>query len=293
MLFIPYILQVAQTLINGHMLCFPNAKINIGLNVICRRSDGYHDIETVFYPIGLSDILEIIPLAGVPPGTYKFTATGIPVDAPSESNLCVKAYQLLCRNFQLPATDIHLHKIIPLGAGLGGGSSDAAFMLKYLSQLFGLGLDEGQLCDYASELGSDCAFFIKNRPLFGYGRGNRFRDIAHFPGSLVLVLVNPGIHVSTAEAYAGVKPGKPDQPLEDLIRLPFQQWRVNIVNDFERHVISRHPRIGEIKELLYRQGAIYASMSGSGSSVYGLFNETTPELEDQFPGCFFWSGQLE
>ncbi len=274
------------------MLCFPNAKINIGLIVISRRSDGFHNIETVFCPIGLTDILEFVPLPGIPPGNFTFTNTGIPVEGADEKNLCIKAYHLLSGDFKLPAVDIHLHKIIPLGAGLGGGSSDGAFMLKYLNMQFNLGLNDDQLCDYASHLGSDCAFFIRNRPLFGFERGNRFREVPAFPENLDVVLVNPGIHIGTAEAYAGVRPGKSVYALEELIRMPIQQWHSAIINDFEKSVIHKHPLIGEIKNKLYQAGAVYASMSGSGSSVYGLFTGKAPDLKDQFPDNFYWSGPI-
>ncbi len=198
------------------MLFFPNTKINIGLRVINKRSDGYHNIETVFCPVGLSDILEFIPLPDAAPGHINFTITGLSIEGPVESNLCVKAYRLLHNDFKLPAIEAHLHKIVPPGAGLGGGSADAAFMLSHLNKQFGLGLGIEALCEYASQLGSDCAFFILNRPLFGYERGNRFREIPGFPTDLHVALINPGIHVSTAEAYSGVQPGKPAESLESL-----------------------------------------------------------------------------
>jgi 4-diphosphocytidyl-2-C-methyl-D-erythritol kinase len=274
------------------MLCFPNAKINIGLNIISKRSDGYHNIETVFWPIGLSDILEFVPLPGLPAGNLTFTLTGFRVEGPEEDNLCIRAYRLLSRDFQLPAIDIHLHKIIPMQAGLGGGSSDAAFMLKYLNVQFGLQLDEDRLCNYASELGSDCAFFIKNKPLFGYERGNRFMEIPVIQGDLEVALVNPGIHISTFEAYEGVRPGRPLQTLEELIAMPVETWKQRISNDFERSIVPRYPEIGMIKDRLYRLGAVYASMTGSGSSVYGLFIGKVPDLHAVFKDYFYWTGPL-
>ncbi len=272
------------------MLCFPNAKINLGLHIIEKRDDGFHSIETVFCPAGLSDVLEFIPEPSLPPGTCIFDSTGIPIEGADEKNLCVRAYQILCDQFNLPAVHIHLHKIIPPGAGLGGGSSDAAFMLKYADLQFGLKLGEEKLCTLASKLGSDCAFFIKNRPLFGFDRGNRFRELAAFPKNLQTVIVNPGIHISTAEAYAGIFPRKPLRPLEALIRLPVNEWKNQIINDFEPAMIAKYPVIGEIKDRLYALGALYASMSGSGSSVYGLFNEKAPAVCDQFPDFFCWPG---
>jgi 4-diphosphocytidyl-2-C-methyl-D-erythritol kinase len=274
------------------MLCFPNAKINLGLNIIEKRGDGFHSIETVFCPVGLSDVLEFIPEPVLPPGTCIFDSTGIPIDGPDEKNLCVRAYRLLCDQFSLPAVHIHLHKIIPPGAGLGGGSSDAAFMLKYLDLQFDLKLGENKLCAFASQLGSDCAFFIKNRPVFGYDRGNLFRELSSFPRNLQIVIINPGIHINTSEAYAGTSPHRPAQPLEELIRLPVNRWKNQIINDFEAAMITRYPVIGEIRDRLYSLGADYASMSGSGSSVYGLFNEKAPTMGNQFPDYFCWSGPV-
>jgi 4-diphosphocytidyl-2-C-methyl-D-erythritol kinase len=274
------------------MLFFPNTKINIGLNVIGKRSDGYHNIETIFCPTGLSDVLEFVELPGHPSGTAEFSITGIPVDGPASGNLCVKAYELLNKDFNLPAIHIHLHKIIPPGAGLGGGSSDAAFMLRNLNNHFKLNLDEQRLCEYASVLGSDCAFFIKNRPLFGYERGNIFREISTLPEIAEVVVINPGIHVSTAEAYSGVIPVKPEESLETLVQLPLSEWKGRIVNDFEASIVKKHPLIGEIKDRLYLLGADYASMSGSGSSVYGLFMKSRPDIENHLKGFFIWKGPI-
>jgi 4-diphosphocytidyl-2-C-methyl-D-erythritol kinase len=274
------------------MLGFPNVKINIGLHVTGKRSDGYHNLETIFCPAGLSDILEFVPMPHKPAGFAGFTSTGLPVDGCDEDNLCLKAYRLLNRDFTLPAVSIHLHKIVPPGAGLGGGSSDAAWMLKSLNTVFELKLDEERLCDYASELGSDCAFFIKNRPVFGYERGNRFVEIPSFPAGLEAVIVNPGIHISTAEAFSGIRPATPDRSLKDLIGLPVTEWKHYITNDFEKVIIPNHPVIGEIKTALYDLGAVYASMSGSGSSVYGIFQQKAPAIQNRFPGFFYWSGPL-
>lgn len=274
------------------MLFFPNAKINLGLNIVSKRNDGYHNIETVFCPIELSDVLEFVPSPGDPDGQVTFTSTGIPVDGPVENNLCVKAYHLLAKDFNLPALAVHLHKIIPMGAGLGGGSSDAAFMLKHLSIHFNLNIPEDDLCRYASVLGSDCAFFIKNRPLFGYERGNVFKEISLNTENLRIIVINPGIHVSTADAYAGVQPAAPENSLVDLVNLPVSQWKEFIVNDFERTVFIKHPEIGAIKEKLYESGAEYASMSGSGSSVFGIFAREIPDLESHFGGLFAWKGKI-
>jgi 4-diphosphocytidyl-2-C-methyl-D-erythritol kinase len=237
-------------------------------------------------------VLEFVVAPEALSGNVIFTASGIQVDGSPENNLCVKAYHLLAQEFKLPALQVHLHKIIPMGAGLGGGSSDGAFMLKMLNGNFQLGLSEDQLCDYASQLGSDCAFFIKNRPLYGYERGNRFRELPVFPSNMHIVLVNPGIHVGTSEAYAGVSPAKPTKSVEELVQLPVEEWKDRMVNDFEKSVIRKHPAIGVIKDKLYNTGADYASMTGSGSTVYGLYKETAPDVEAVFPDCFVWKGKL-
>lgn len=272
------------------MLCFPNAKINIGLNITEKRSDGYHNLETVFCPLDLADILEFVSDQNKPAGNFRFEATGIPIEGPSENNLCIRAYQLLNKDFRLPSVTIHLHKIIPLGAGLGGGSSDGAFMLKGLNSMFDLKLSENQLCEYASMLGSDCAFFIRNRPLYACERGNCFKEISFFPEKIHAAVIYPGIHVSTAMAYSGIQPKKPLHSLEELIKLPPEEWKGNILNSFEDYISKLYPVISEIKNKLYNMGAFYASMSGSGSAVYGLFKEQIPALKDEFPGNFTWEG---
>jgi 4-diphosphocytidyl-2-C-methyl-D-erythritol kinase len=273
------------------MLFFPNAKINLGLNILRKRSDGYHDIETVFSPVAFSDVLEFVPDNTEAPGTCHLTTSGLAVDGAPETNLIVKAYRMLERDFPLPAIRVHLHKIIPPGAGLGGGSSDGAFMLKHLNTAFSLGLTDTQLMEYAAALGSDCAFFILNRPVFGYERGNRFREL-ELPGDLEAVLVNPGIHVSTAWAYGAIVPAMPSVPLEEVIRMPVAEWKNILHNDFEAPVVAKHPEIGRIREALYAHGAVYAAMSGSGSTVFGLFHKKAPDLQPHFPGCFCWSGPL-
>jgi|WetSurMetagenome_2_1015567.scaffolds.fasta_scaffold42509_2 4-diphosphocytidyl-2-C-methyl-D-erythritol kinase len=274
------------------MLFCPNSKINIGLNIVSKRSDGFHNIETVFCPIGLSDVLEFVEVRDRPVGSFTLNMTGIPVSGSVEDNLCIKAYRLLARDFSLPAIDIHLHKIVPMGAGLGGGSSDAAFMLRKLNERFTLGLSVSELCRYASQLGSDCAFFILNKPLFAYERGNVFRELAGFPEDMEILVVHPGIHVSTAEAYAGVVPHKPEEPLQELIGLSPDRWKGKIINDFEESVFKKHPDIQSIKNQLYKTGAVYASMSGSGSSVFGIFTSNAPEGKEHFPGLFTWKGNI-
>lgn len=273
------------------MLSFPNAKINIGLKVLEKRSDGYHNIETVFCPIGLCDILEFVVAPATFADSVQLAITGGSVTGSAKDNLCVKAYQLLKKDFQLPPLLIHLHKIIPVGAGLGGGSSDAAFMLKGLNNYFQLGISEDRLCDYASELGSDCAFFIKNRPLIGYKRGNLFKEIDFLPKELEIIVVNPGIYINTAEAYSAIVPAGSGKSLKELIKLPIKDWQQFITNEFESFVFQKYPAISRLKHQLYEHGAVYASLSGSGSSVYGLFYQA-PDLEGSFEGYFHWKGSL-
>jgi 4-diphosphocytidyl-2-C-methyl-D-erythritol kinase len=272
------------------MLCFPNAKINIGLHVLRRMPDGYHHLETVFCPVALADVLEFLSDPSRAAGSCTFQATGIPLDGGDTDNLVVKAYRILSKDFPLPAVRIHLHKIIPPGAGLGGGSSDGAFMLKALNTEFNLRLSEEALHSYASELGSDCAFFFRNIPVFAYERGNRFRDLQRFPASLQVALINPGIHISTAQAYQAVVPKIPAVSLESLIGKPIGKWKNEISNDFERVMSSIYPKIAEIKDKLYKLGAVYAAMSGSGSTVFGLFETEVPALDKDFPGYFHWKG---
>jgi 4-diphosphocytidyl-2-C-methyl-D-erythritol kinase len=260
------------------MLSFPNAKINIGLHVMCKRTDGYHELATIFYPLPVKDGLEIIQS-----DKLSCTITGLKVGGKEEDNLCVKAWQLLKKDFpQLPAVEIHLHKVIPMGAGLGGGSADGAFMLRLLNDRFELQLTNAQLLVYALELGSDCPFFIFNQPCFATGRGEMMTPIPLDLSAYSFVLVNPGIHVPTRWAFSQIVPRSNwgielSDKLEVLIQQPIEQWRETIINDFELPVCSQFPAIGAIKEQLYQAGAIYASMTGSGSSVYGIFQKEKRE----------------
>lgn len=263
------------------MLTFPNAKINLGLNITEKRPDGYHNLETVFYPIPLEDALEITELQGAPGEKFRLHQAGLEIAGEADSNLVVKAYKLLDEQFHLPPTDIHLFKHIPSGAGLGGGSADAAFMLKLLNEQFGLALTDDALEEYAARLGADCAFFIKNRPVYAEGIGNLFSPITLSLKGYRLWLVKPDIFVSTRDAFARIKPRRPQASLREIIKLPVEEWKACMVNDFEESVFPQFPAIGEIKEEMYRQGAVYASMSGSGSSVYGLFkaDAEVPEVD--------------
>lgn len=254
------------------MISFPNAKINLGLNIVEKRPDGYHNLETIFYPICLEDALEIVAPTNAQEECELHT-TGIALEGNTENNLVVKAYRLLQKEYSLPPIRIYLHKNIPSGAGLGGGSSDASFMLKMLNKRFDLRLSDTKLEEYAGRLGADCAFFIRNKPVFATGIGTIFHPIELSLNGFHLVLVKPDIFVSTRDAFAQMMPTRPAQSLPEIIKAPIEEWRERgMVNDFERTVFARHPQIKEIKEELHRQGAVYAAMSGSGSSVFGLFN---------------------
>lgn len=264
------------------MICFPNAKINLGLNIVSKRPDGYHNIEAVFYPVPLTDALEIVEA-----GEFSFSQTGIPVDAPVENNLVVKAMRLLQEKYTLPSLAVHLLKGIPFGAGLGGGSSDAAFMLKLVNDFCRLQIPDDELETLAARLGADCPFFIRNKPVFATGTGNMFEPIELSLSGYALCLVKPDIKVSTPEAYSMITPASPDISIKEIIHYPVTEWKNCLINDFEEVVFSRHPAIGEIKAKLYENGAVYACMSGSGSSVFGLFEEPV-SLKDEFPGCFVY-----
>jgi 4-diphosphocytidyl-2C-methyl-D-erythritol kinase len=273
------------------MLCFPNAKINIGLNIIERRPDNFHNLETVFYPIPLSDILEILEKDSFADAKAELVITGMEIAGNPEANLCIKAYKLLDKEFDLPPVKIVLHKIIPMGAGLGGGSSDGAFTLTLLNSLFELNLTTEQLINYASKLGSDCPFFINNKPAFGTEKGNRLKNIALNLADHYLVLVKPPVFVGTAEAYAGIVPHWPSGSAAEWVKSPMKHWKSHIINDFEKSVFEKHPEIKAIKSELYNHGAIYASMTGSGSAVYGIFDKEVL-LKKNFENCFYWAGKL-
>lgn len=248
------------------MVNFPNAKINIGLNIIEKRSDGFHNIESCFYPVPCCDVLEILEAKEV-----SFKSTGLAIPGNNNDNLCLKAFYLLKADFAIPNYSIHLHKAIPIGAGLGGGSADAAFILKLINEKASLNLSESQLEHYARKLGSDCAFFIQNKPKYCFGKGDEFEGIQLDLTGKYLVLVNPQIHISTAEAYGGIKPKKPNTNLKEALNLPIGDWKKVIKNDFEISLFPKYPVLEKIKHEFYNLGAIYASMTGSGSTVYGLF----------------------
>ncbi len=268
------------------MVAFPHCKINLGLHVISRREDGYHNIETCFYPVPWTDILEIIPSK-----EFAFTSSGSIIPGKEVDNLCVKAYQLLKEQFKLDPVKIHLHKVLPTGAGLGGGSSDAVFTLRLLNSVFELKLSTIQVKEFASLLGSDCAFFVEDKPMLGSGRGEQLTDLQLSLKDYYLVVVKPDIHVSTAEAYSGVKPQLPVYSVSEVLARPISEWKEYLVNDFEKSVFKKYPSIEAIKKNLYDHGAVYASMSGSGSSVYGIF-QSEKDLSSRFGGAQYWSDYL-
>ena len=254
------------------MIVFPNAKINIGLNITARRPDGYHDLETVFYPVKIYDVLEVTAA-----DQLSFQSSGLEIPGSPGGNLCIKGYHLLKKDFDLPPVKIHLHKNIPIGAGLGGGSADAAFFIRLMNDQFGLTLSSEKMMGYARQLGADCAFFIENRPIFAFEKGDEFEPINLDLSAYKIILVMPDAHVSTAEAYRGVKPVPIPESLYEYVKTPLTSWKRHIKNDFEGHIFKDHPVIRGVKANLYEQGALYASMSGSGASVFGIF-EQTPNL---------------
>jgi 4-diphosphocytidyl-2-C-methyl-D-erythritol kinase len=258
------------------MILFPNAKINLGLHIIRKRSDGYHDIETFFCPVNLCDALEIIPQKTPAESAInvKFSCTGISVEGKTADNICLKAWHLLKKDYPgLPPVQMHLHKVIPTGAGLGGGSSDGAFTLQLLNKLFNLQVPETKLSDYAFQLGSDCPFFLLNKPCFAQGRGEQLEPLGIDLSGYEILLINPGIHISTAKAFSGVSPCVPEKSIYGVVQQPVSTWRQELANDFEQTVFPLYPSLKEIRDTLYDSGAVYASMTGSGSAIYGLFEK--------------------
>lgn len=275
------------------MITYPNAKINLGLNIVEKRPDGYHNLETIFYPINLQDALEVTELENEE-GEYKLKVSGVPIEGDAENNLVVKAYRLLKKDFpDMSPINIHMFKHIPTGAGLGGGSADAAFMIKLLNEKFNLKLSIEKMEKYAAILGADCAFFIQNKPVFASGIGNIFENITLSLKGYYIVLVKPDIFVSTKDAFSHITPMHPNQSLKEIIRMPVETWRATMKNDFEESVFQKYPEIAAIKDKLYDMGAIYASMSGSGSSVFGIFREQVEHIEEVFNECFCRQRALE
>ena len=252
------------------MICFPNCKINIGLYVTNRRQDGFHNLETVFYPIAYNDILEAVP----GPATT-FNATGLAISGASQNNLIMQAYNLLQSRYPLEVTPlaIFLHKILPMGAGLGGGSADGAFMLQLMNQIFALKINKKELKEMALSLGSDCPFFIENRPCFARGRGENLEPLSIILERYFIQIISPELPISTAAAFKLINPKPAKTNLKLIASLPLSDWKEFVTNDFESPVFNQYPELAQIKNQLYQQGAIYASLSGSGSTVYGIFPE--------------------
>ncbi|RYU81633.1 4-(cytidine 5'-diphospho)-2-C-methyl-D-erythritol kinase [Hymenobacter persicinus] len=257
------------------MLVFPNAKLNLGLYVTGQRPDGFRNLESAFVSLPWCDALEVLPAA-----ENKLTLTGIPIPGDPATNLCWRAYELLRADFALPPVQLHLHKVVPIGAGLGGGSGDAAFALRALNELFALALSPDALESYARGLGSDCAFFIRNQPVLAYEKGDVFQPLDLNLRGMVCKVIYPGLHISTAEAYSRVQARPPRHDLRQSLAQPMETWRETVSNDFEDALTPHYPVLGELKQALYAAGATYASLSGSGSAVYGLFagRELPPAL---------------
>lgn len=269
------------------MITFPNAKINLGLNVVRKRNDGFHDLESCFYPVQWCDALEILPGEEL-----TFALSGIPVPGDPETNLCLKAYHLLAQDHPLPPVRMQLHKVIPIGAGLGGGSADCAFALKMLNSLFSLQLTDDELEGYARPLGSDCAFFVRDQPVFAREKGDVFEPVAVDLSGYTCAVIYPGIHITTGEAYRNVRPAEPAADLKESLQQDIRTWKQAVKNDFEAALFPLYPVLRELKEQLYAAGALYASMTGSGSAVYGIFEQEAP-AKLQWPKHYsVWQGLL-
>ena len=277
------------------MTTFPIAKINLGLNVVEKRPDGYHDLQTVFYPIPLADALEIQPMDRDFPSDVDcdLKITNIQIEGDERRNLVVRAYELLRNDFPtLPRLHAHLRKGIPTQAGMGGGSSDCAYMIRLLNEMFRLGLSDAQMIRYATLLGADCAFFILSRPCYAEGIGERLEPIELDLSGWHIGVVRPDIPVPTKEAFSRIRPHYPARNCRDVVAQPVETWRDQLVNDFEESVFALHPEIGSVKDRLYEMGATYAAMSGSGSALFGLFRETPYQIASLFPGMFTFSAAL-
>jgi len=271
------------------MICFPNAKINLGLNIVSKRNDGYHNLETVFYPVGINDALEIIVREDQERDS--FIESGIKTDANPDNNLVMKALRLMREHYNFPSLEVRLLKKIPFGAGLGGGSADASFMLRLLNDTFSLNVSDEDLASLAVKLGADCPFFIYNRSVFATGIGEIFEEVNLSLKDYWFVLVKPDIHVSTKDAFSEIIPQRPELSLNEIIKFPVSSWKSLMVNDFEKSVFAKYPQIEDTKNSLYDKGALYASMSGSGSSVFGIFKEEVSISENHYTDCFVWTGK--
>jgi 4-diphosphocytidyl-2-C-methyl-D-erythritol kinase len=269
------------------MVFFPNCKLNLGLNIIAKRQDGYHELETVFYPLNICDALEVINNQHAS-NEIEFHSTGIKIDVRENENLCIRAYELLKNKFpQLPSVKMHLHKTIPTGAGLGGGSADGAVTLLILNKKYQLNLTTDHLKELALQLGSDCPFFIVNKPCFAKGRGEILEEITLDLSSYKFLLVNPNLHIDTRWAFSKIQLSRSGKNLKKTIAQPIESWRSGLINDFEEPVFQQYPQLHFIKTKLYDGGAIYASMSGSGSTFFGIFPRDTPLKNAMWPANYF------
>jgi 4-diphosphocytidyl-2-C-methyl-D-erythritol kinase len=264
------------------MIVFPNAKINIGLHVVSKRPDGYHNLETVFYPVSLFDVLEMAET-----GEEGIQISGLTIDGPPAKNLVLKAYWMLKHEFNLPPVQFHLHKVIPTGAGLGGGSSDAAFTLKMLNDHFNLEISTERLKEYAAGIGADCAFFIENKPSFATGIGNHLIPLELDLSQYKIVILKPEAAISTADAYRNISPSTPSHSIPELLLMPPQKWTDKVINDFEKSIFPKFPEVEKWKRKLYEMGALYASMSGSGSAVFGIFKELPTDFDIKGPLLYY------
>jgi 4-diphosphocytidyl-2-C-methyl-D-erythritol kinase len=250
------------------MILYPNAKINLGLNILSKRDDGFHNLISVFYPLhNYFDILEIVPAT-----KFLFTTSGLNI--PGKTNLCEKAYALMNSKYNINPIHIHLHKNIPIGSGLGGGSSDASYVLKGINQLFNLNIDNCTLQKISLEIGADCPFFIQNKVKLVSGIGDVMNDIDLDISDYEIKVINTGIHISTKEAFSEIVCDNTNNSLQNLAFLPIEKWKYSITNDFEKNIFNKYPKIKESKQKLYDSGAIYSSMTGTGSAVYGLFKKS-------------------
>ena len=277
------------------MISFPIAKINLGLNVVEKRPDGYHNLQTVFYPVPIKDALEVQVMDEAFPSDYDcdLKVTNITIEGDEQRNLVVRAYQLLKQDFPtLPRIHTHLWKGIPTQAGMGGGSSDCAYMMLLLNQQFQLGLTDEQLIEYAAKLGADCAFFILSRPCYAEGIGEKLQPIDLSLSGYYIAVVRPDIPVPTKEAFSRIRPHYPAQNCRETVMQPIETWRNTLINDFEESVFALHPEIGDIKQRLYDMGATYAAMSGSGSALFGLFKKQPGSLSQAFPNMFTFCNSL-
>lgn len=273
------------------MITFPCCKINLGLNVVAKRADGYHDIETVFYPIPLTDALTIKKMDEGFPSIVDcdLKVTGNSIEGDEQENLVVRAYNLLAKDYKLPRIHAHLYKRIPSQAGLGGGSSDAAYMIRLLDERFRLNMGNAEMERYAEKLGADCSFFITSEPVFATGRGEILEPVNDGTENLngyYIVIVKPNISISTTEAYANITPKRPAKCCRNIVSQPIDTWKQELINDFESPLFAIHPQLAVIKQRFYEIGAVYAQMSGSGSALFGIFREHPEGISETFKDDF-------